>query len=79
MPLALQGGLKDEIVAAIAEGRRPAAMADDEEAIYQLWDEVQRNQGASDATYANARWTRSASRGSSTCSASPATTPCWRW
>jgi 4-carboxymuconolactone decarboxylase len=55
MPLALQGGLKDEIVAAIAAGRRPAAMAADEEAIYQLWDEVQRNQGASDATYANAR------------------------
>jgi 4-carboxymuconolactone decarboxylase len=55
MPLALQGGLKDEIVAAIAVGRRPAAMAADEEAIYQLWDEVQRNQGASDATYANAR------------------------
>jgi 4-carboxymuconolactone decarboxylase len=55
MPLALQGGLKGEIVAAIAAGRRPAAMAADEEAIYQLWDEVQRNQGASDATYANAR------------------------
>jgi 4-carboxymuconolactone decarboxylase len=55
MPLALQGGLKDEIVAAIAAGRRPATMAADEEAIYQLWDEVQRNQGASDATYANAR------------------------
>ena len=55
MPLALQGGLKDEIVAAIAAGRRPAAMAADEAAIYELWDEVQRNQGASDATYANAR------------------------
>ncbi len=55
MPLALQGGLKDETVAAIAAGRRPAAMAADEDAIYQLWDEVQRNQGASDATYANAR------------------------
>ena len=55
MPLALQGGLKDETIAAIAAGRRPAAMAADEEAIYQLWDEVQRNQGASDATYANAR------------------------
>jgi 4-carboxymuconolactone decarboxylase len=54
MPLALQGGLKDETVAAIAAGRRPAAMAADEAAIYELWDEVQRNQGASDATYANA-------------------------
>jgi 4-carboxymuconolactone decarboxylase len=53
-PLALQGGLKDEIVAAIAEGRRPEKMAADEEAVYTLWDEVQRTQGASDATYAGA-------------------------
>jgi 4-carboxymuconolactone decarboxylase len=53
-PLALQGGLKSEIVAAIAEGRRPDKMAADEEAVYTLWDEVQRNQGATDATYASA-------------------------
>jgi 4-carboxymuconolactone decarboxylase len=53
-PLALQGGLKNEIVAAIAEGRRPEKMAADEEAVYRLWDEVQRTQGASDATYAGA-------------------------
>src|SRR3954462_13741298 len=39
-PLAIQGGLRAEIVTAIAEGRRPAAMAEDEEAIYALWDEV---------------------------------------
>jgi 4-carboxymuconolactone decarboxylase len=54
MPLALQGGLKNEIVAAIAEGRRPGKMAADEEAVYTLWDEVTRTQGASDATYAGA-------------------------
>jgi 4-carboxymuconolactone decarboxylase len=53
-PLALQGGLTREIVAAIAAGRRPEKMAADEEAVYLLWDEVQRTQGASDATYANA-------------------------
>jgi 4-carboxymuconolactone decarboxylase len=53
-PLALQGGLKSEIVAAIAEGRRPGKMAADEEAVYTLWDEVQRTQGATDATYASA-------------------------
>lgn len=53
-PLALQGGLKSEIVAAIAEGRRPDKMAADEEAVYTLWDEVQRTQGATDATYASA-------------------------
>jgi 4-carboxymuconolactone decarboxylase len=52
--LALQGGLKDEIVGAIAQGRRPGTLAADEEAVYRLWDEVQRTQGASDATYASA-------------------------
>jgi 4-carboxymuconolactone decarboxylase len=54
MPLALQAGLKNEIVAAIAEGRRPEKMAADEEAVYMLWDDVQRTQGASDGTYASA-------------------------
>ena len=53
-PLAIQGGLKGEIVDAIAAGRRPAGMAGDEEAVYALWDEVQRTQGATDATYARA-------------------------
>jgi 4-carboxymuconolactone decarboxylase len=53
-PLALKGGLKGDIVDAIAEGRRPDHMAGDEEAVYALWDEVQRTQGASDATYARA-------------------------
>ena len=54
VPLALQGGLKDEIVAAIAAGRRPEKMAADEEAVYTLWNEVQRTQAATDATYASA-------------------------
>ena len=53
-PLAIQGGLRAEVVAAIAAGRRPAAMADDEDAVYTLWDEVQRTQQATDATYARA-------------------------
>ena len=53
-PLALQGGLRSEIVRAIADGRRPDAMAEDEDAVYTLWDEVQRNQSVSDATYARA-------------------------
>jgi len=41
-------------VKAIADGRRPDGMADDEDAVYTLWDEVQRNQQVSDATYARA-------------------------
>ena len=52
-PLAIQGGLGPGIVKAIAEGRRPAAMAEDEDAVYTLWDEVQRN-SVSDAAYARA-------------------------
>jgi 4-carboxymuconolactone decarboxylase len=53
-PLAVQGGLRAAITTAIAEGRRPEGMAEDEEAVYALWDEVQRNQSVSDATYAKA-------------------------
>jgi 4-carboxymuconolactone decarboxylase len=53
-PLALQGGLRAEIVKAVADGRRPDAMAEDEEAVYTLWEEVQRNQSVGDATYARA-------------------------
>ena len=37
-----------------ADGRRPDAMAEDEDAVYTLWDELQRNQSVSDATYARA-------------------------
>ena len=53
-PLALQGGLSADIVKAVAEGRRPDRMADDEEAVYTMWDELQKNQHVSDATYARA-------------------------
>jgi 4-carboxymuconolactone decarboxylase len=53
-PLAIKGGLHADIVKAVAEGRRPARMAADEEAVYALFDEVQRTQSVSDATYARA-------------------------
>jgi len=53
-PLARRAGVKPEIISAIAEGRRPAGMAEDEEALYTLLDELQRNQSVSDATYARA-------------------------
>jgi 4-carboxymuconolactone decarboxylase len=53
-PLALKGGLKSEIVDAVAEGRRPDRMAADEEAVYALVDELQRNQSVTDPTYAHA-------------------------
>jgi 4-carboxymuconolactone decarboxylase len=53
-PLAIQGGVRREVVQAIAAGRRPTGLADDEDAVYALWDEVQRTQSVSDATYARA-------------------------
>src|SRR5262245_6831564 len=53
-PLALQGGVKAEVVNAIAEGRRPERMAADEDAVYTLIEEVERNHSVSDATYAAA-------------------------
>jgi 4-carboxymuconolactone decarboxylase len=53
-PLALKGGLKPEVIAGITEGRRPAAMAEDEAAAYDLCDELDRNHSVSDPTYARA-------------------------
>jgi 4-carboxymuconolactone decarboxylase len=52
--LALKGGLRQEIVDAIAEGRRPTQMAKDELALYELVDELHRNRSVSDQTFANA-------------------------
>ena len=53
-PLALKGGLSPDIVSAIADGRRPLRMADDEAIVYTLCEELQRNQSVSDETYASA-------------------------
>jgi 4-carboxymuconolactone decarboxylase len=50
--LAVKAGVKQETVTAIAEGRRPAGMAADEEAAYDFCAELRQNQGVSDATYA---------------------------
>ncbi len=53
-PLAVKGGLSADIVKAIAEGRRPGKLTEDEEIVYTLFDEIQRNQSVSDGTYARA-------------------------
>ena len=53
-PLALKAGLKAEIAQAIAEGRRPAGMAQDEEITYDLLTEALQNKSVSDATYERA-------------------------
>ena len=52
--LAFDSGLKAETVKAIAEGRRPAAMAEDESVMYDLCAELQQNKSVSDATYQRA-------------------------
>ena len=53
-PLAIKGGLKEPIVKALAEGRRPEGMAEDETIVFSLFDEIQKNQSVSDATYSKA-------------------------
>jgi 4-carboxymuconolactone decarboxylase len=53
-PLAMKGGLSREIAQAVAEGRRPDKMADDEAALYDFCIELHRNRSVSDATYARA-------------------------
>ena len=50
----MKGGLNPEIAKAVAEGRRPERMADDEEAAYDFCMELHRNHSVSDATYARA-------------------------
>jgi 4-carboxymuconolactone decarboxylase len=51
---AAAAGLKPEVMAAVAEGRRPDRMADDEALVYDFSLELQDNQSISDATYARA-------------------------
>jgi 4-carboxymuconolactone decarboxylase len=52
--LAIDEGLSPQIAQAIAEGRRPPGMVDEEEILYELCMELQRNHQISDATYARA-------------------------
>jgi 4-carboxymuconolactone decarboxylase len=49
--LARTAGLADAIIDAIAEGRRPAAMSDDERLVYDFCTELFRDKAVSDATF----------------------------
>ena len=53
-PIALKAGIKPEIAEAIADGRRPVGMSDDEDIVYEFTTEIHRNKRVSDATYARA-------------------------
>jgi 4-carboxymuconolactone decarboxylase len=51
-PLAIRAGLKPQIAADLALGKRPAGMADDEAAVYDFCTELRRDRRVTDATFA---------------------------
>src|SRR5215471_12533822 len=51
---AANAGLSADIMSAVADGRRPEHMTDDEALVYEVSLELQNNQSISDATYAKA-------------------------
>jgi 4-carboxymuconolactone decarboxylase len=51
---AMKAGLSRDIMAAVADGRRPERMAEDEELLYDFCQELLRNQSVSDRTYERA-------------------------
>ncbi len=53
-PIALKAGIRPEIADAIADGRRPTGLSDDEDIVYEFTIELQRNKRVSDATFARA-------------------------
>lgn len=52
--IAVKAGLSPEIATALAAGQRPPAMDEGEQIVYDLCDELHRNQSITDATYAKA-------------------------
>ena len=54
VPLGQKAGLSEEIVRAIADGRRPNGMKSDEETVYDFCDELLRTKGVCDFTYQRA-------------------------
>ena len=53
-PLAATEGLSPAIIAAVADGRRPESMAEDEALLYDFCTELLNSKSVSDATYARA-------------------------
>ena len=51
-PIALKVGIRPEVVEAIADGRRPTGLSDDEEMVYDFSIELHRNKRVSDKTFA---------------------------
>jgi 4-carboxymuconolactone decarboxylase len=53
-PIAIRAGLDAQIAEAIAAGRRPAGMSEEQAILYDFCTELLTTQGVSDATYASA-------------------------
>jgi 4-carboxymuconolactone decarboxylase len=54
-PLALKSGVKPDVAAAIAEGRRPIGMTEDQDLVYAYVTELHKFHQVSDPTYERAR------------------------
>ena len=54
-PLALQAGLKPEVAAELAAGKRPGAMATDEAVVFDFLTELRRTRRVGDATFRRAQ------------------------
>jgi 4-carboxymuconolactone decarboxylase len=54
VPIAQKAGVAVSTIEAVAQGRQPATMADDEAALYTFCTELHHNRGVSDATWARA-------------------------
>ena len=53
-PIAVKAGVKREILDAIADGRRPSGMSDEETILYDFCRELHQDKAVSDATYSRA-------------------------
>ena len=53
-PIALKAGIKPEVLDAIADGRRPSVMSEDEAIVYDFLTELNKNKRVSDATFERA-------------------------
>ncbi|MBV8625769.1 MAG: carboxymuconolactone decarboxylase family protein [Herbaspirillum sp.] len=53
-PIAIKAGIKPEIASAIADGRRPVGMSEDEEIVYDYSIELHRNKRVSDRSFERA-------------------------
>lgn len=53
-PIALKAGIEPEVLEAIADGRRPSAMSEDEAIVYDFLTELNKNKRVSDATFQRA-------------------------